>query len=374
MGLLRTLLALSVVFDHAAPAENMLVGGAIAVQCFYLISGFLISYILVERRSYASIWPFYANRYIRLYPIYFVVALLSLIAILTTHLTGFAAVYAVAPASAIALLVFANAFLFGMDWVMFCAVINKKLVLTTNFSDSEVPLYQGLLIRPAWTLGVELTFYLVAPFILPRRKLIWLLLIASVALRIFFLHLGFGARDPWSYRFFPTELALFLVGALAHQVLLPAYRKFSSRGQVLAANFATGFLIVTFITYAMIPLEAISKRLLLYGAVGCLVPLTFLFQQKHRFDGWIGDLSYPIYICHALVMWICVYILGHFRIQDERVLGVASTMLSVALAMCLNWAVARPFETVRNKLRSRERSGTRPSGARAVFRDVPARD
>jgi len=374
MGLLRTLLALSVVFNHAAPAENMLVGGPIAVQCFYLISGFLISYILVERRSYASIWAFYVNRYIRLYPIYFVVALLSLTAILTTHLTGFAAVYAAAPTSAIVLLVFANAFLFGMDWIMFCAVINNKLVFSTNFLDSEIPLYQGQIIRPAWTLGVELTFYLVAPFILPRRKLIWLLLIASVALRILFLHLGFGARDPWSYRFFPTELALFLVGALAHQVLLPAYRKFSSRGQVLAANFATGFLIVTFITYAMIPLEEISKRLLLYGAVGCLVPLTFLFQQKHRFDGWIGDLSYPIYICHALVMWVCMYILGHFRIQDERVLGVASAILSVALAMSLNRAVARPFETVRNKFRSRERSGTKPSGARAIFQDVPARD
>jgi peptidoglycan/LPS O-acetylase OafA/YrhL len=79
VGLLGTLLALSVVFDRAAPAEELLVGGQIAVQCFYVMSGFLISYILVERRSYASIWAFYVNRYLRLYPIYFVVAILSLI-------------------------------------------------------------------------------------------------------------------------------------------------------------------------------------------------------------------------------------------------------------------------------------------------------
>ncbi len=374
MGLLRTLLALSVVFDHAAPAEELLVGGQIAVQCFYIMSGFLISYILVERRSYTSIWAFYVNRYLRLYPIYFVVAILSLIAILATQRTGFAAVYAAAPPSAIVLLVFANTFLFGMDWIMFCGVINRKLVFLTNFADSDVPLYQGQIIHPAWTLGVELTFYLVAPFILPRRRWIWFLLVASVALRIYFVHLGFGTRDPWTYRFFPTELALFLVGALAHQILLPAYRRFSSRGQALAANFATVFLMALCVVYALLPLEAIYKRLLLYAAVGCLVPLTFLFQQKHRFDGWIGDLSYPIYICHTLVLWICTYALRHLKIQDERILGIACAVFSVAFAMCLNWAIAHPFERVRGKLRARGQSGTGPSGARTEWRDVPVRE
>jgi peptidoglycan/LPS O-acetylase OafA/YrhL len=374
VGLLRTLLALSVVFDHAAPAEELLVGGQIAVQCFYIMSGFLISYILVERGSYASIWAFYVNRYLRLYPIYFVVAMVSLIAILATHRTGFAAVYEAAPPSAIALLVFANVFLFGMDWIMFCGVINQKLVFLTNFADSDIPLYQGQIIHPAWTLGVELTFYLLAPFILPRRRWIWFLLAASVALRIYFLHLGFGARDPWSYRFFPTELALFLFGALAHQILLPAYRRFSPRGQALAANVATVFLMVFCVVYALLPLEAVYKRLLLYAAVGCLVPLTFLFQQKHRFDGWIGDLSYPIYICHTLVLWICTYGLRHLKIQDERMLGIACAVFSVAFAICLNWTVAHPFERVRNKLRAGGRRGTGVSGARAQWRDVPVRE
>jgi peptidoglycan/LPS O-acetylase OafA/YrhL len=355
LGLLRALLALSVVFNHAAPDEDLLVGGSAAVQCFYIFSGFLISYILVERHSYSSIWTFYANRYIRLYPIYCAVAVLSLIAILATHLTGFAAVYATAPTSAIVLLVFANVFIFGVDWVMFSAVVNGKLVFPTNFANGTIPLYEGLAIRPAWTLGVELTFYLVAPFILPRRRLIWSLLIASVALRVVFLHLGFGARDPWTYRFFPTELALFLLGALAHQILLPAYRELSLRVQELAANCATGFLVVACIAYPLIPLDAASKRLALYGAVTALVPLTFLFQRKHRFDGWIGDLSYPVYICHVLVMWVCVYILHHLRIQDERVIGAACAVLSMTFAMCLNLVVARPFEAVRNRLRSRSR-------------------
>ena len=44
MGILRTLLALSVVLDHlGGGATNQLVGGRLAVQLFYVISGFLIS-------------------------------------------------------------------------------------------------------------------------------------------------------------------------------------------------------------------------------------------------------------------------------------------------------------------------------------------
>jgi hypothetical protein len=40
---------------------------------------------------------------------------------------------------------------------------------------------------------------------------------------MYLIHLGIGTKDPWTYRFFPTELALFLIGALAHQVLRPIY-------------------------------------------------------------------------------------------------------------------------------------------------------
>lgn len=89
---------------------------------------------------------------------------------------------------------------------------------------SEVILYPALLVPQAWTLGVELAFYIVAPFVLVRRKALLLLLALSISVRIYLLYVGLGKSDPWTYRFFPAELALFLLGALAHQVLLPFYK------------------------------------------------------------------------------------------------------------------------------------------------------
>jgi len=82
MGMLRTLLALSVVLDHlGGGTTDWLVGGRLAVQLFYVISGFLISYVLTATDHYRGApGRFYANRALRLYPVYLAVAALTLLA------------------------------------------------------------------------------------------------------------------------------------------------------------------------------------------------------------------------------------------------------------------------------------------------------
>ncbi|HEY3850727.1 MAG TPA: acyltransferase [Steroidobacteraceae bacterium] len=353
MGLLRTVFALAVVLTHTWPTGLVFVGGENAVQCFYIISGFLISYILVEKKSYPTLWAFYLNRYLRLYPIYLFVAILSLIAILATRHAEFFRVYQEAPASAIALLAFSNTFLFGQDWIMFCGVRDHELVPVTNFMNSDVPLFWGQVIHPSWTLGVELSFYLIAPFVLVRRKLIYALLALSLCLRLYLIHLGLGTRDPWTYRFFPTELALFLFGALAHQLLLPMYRKLEAGRRVRAANLATWSLVAFSLVYFLIPVEDIYKRLFLLTVFVGLVPLTFVFQQTHRFDSWIGNLSYPIYIGHMLVLWGASYLLKHLGLDGPRAISLLCVAGSIAFAIFLNWFVGDRVESLRSRLRSR---------------------
>lgn len=130
------------------------------------------------------------------------------------------------PLSAKILLIASNIFLFGQDWVMFSAIKDGHLVFSENFQNSEVFLDSSLLVPQAWTLGVELSFYLLAPFIISSRKAIYILIIYSLGLRLVLIKIGIGMNDPWNYRFFPTELALFLVGVLSHQILFPFYKFF----------------------------------------------------------------------------------------------------------------------------------------------------
>ncbi len=82
MGLLRLFLAVSVVVAHTSLflGTNFFVAGSIAVEAFFIISGFYMSLILNEKyvgeNSYRL---FITNRLLKLYPIYWVVLLVSII-------------------------------------------------------------------------------------------------------------------------------------------------------------------------------------------------------------------------------------------------------------------------------------------------------
>jgi peptidoglycan/LPS O-acetylase OafA/YrhL len=373
MGTLRTIFALTVVFAHVWPSGSLFVGGRNAVQLFYVISGFLISYILVERKSYPRVADFYLNRYLRLYPIYCFVAAASLVAIILTRQSMLPQLYTAAPPAATALLTLSNIFLFGQDWVMFAAVKHHALVFSTDFFDSELPLYRGLLVPQAWTLGVELSFYLLAPFILPRRRLLYALLLASLALRAGLFAAGLGTRDPWTYRFFPAELALFLAGSLAHQILLPRYRRLAPDMRARAVDWGTYFLIAISLLYATVPVAEPWKMGVLFAAFILLLPLAFLFQNRHCLDNWLGDLSYPIYIGHILAIELVHHIAVRSHVESPYGVAIVGALACVALAIALNRLIGRPFEKLRDRFRSRPRPPGRdiqtPAAAPALHAD-----
>nr|WP_158423513.1 acyltransferase [Mycobacterium sp. EPa45] len=359
MGTLRTLFAISVVFAHTI--GYVFVGGRNAVELFYMISGFLISYVLVEKKVYSNIKSFYINRYLRLYPIYVVVALLTLVGLTVAALAlkedvAFFSVYQRAPLAANALLVFSNLTLFLQDWVLFSGVEHGQLVFSANFKTSDVVLWEGLLVPQAWTLGVELSFYLIAPFVLFRRKLLLVLLSLSILVRIYLIYIGLGAQDPWDYRFFPAELALFLLGALSHQVLMPIYRSRFSRDHIdRLSALSTYFLISITLTFWLIPLPEKLKSVALFAVFLTLMPLTFLFQSRRTWDKRIGELSYPVYICHMLVIHVLNFLMPRFAIESVIAEGLAAVVLSICFSILLNKYIGDPVEGLRDKLRARPR-------------------
>ena len=356
MGSLRTLFAISVVLTHTY--GTVFVGGQNAVQLFYIISGYLISYVLIEKKSYPHVGNFYLNRYLRLFPIYFVVALLVVCSYWVFGTIWFLDMQFLRqlPWSANLLLAFSNLFIIGQDWVMFSAVHDGQLHLTTNFENSDFPLHKGLLVPQAWTLGVELTFYLVAPYILSRRYAIYLLLALSIALRIYLFKIGLGRQDPWTYRFFPAELALFLCGALAHQALAPLYRKWLKNNLQLYSSVFTFSLVALSASYAVIPIDNDLKKIVLFSAFIALLPFCFFFQERSRVDKWIGDLSYPIYINHMLVMFWVAYAAENLKIPVTSIYyGITVVFVSAVFAILLNATIGVYFEKLRGRFRS---SGT----------------
>src|ERR1700692_3494890 len=97
MGLLRLILALAVVVDHAPQSFSLkLVPGDVAVEMFFMISGFYMALILSTRYdtgNRSGIGAFYIARSLRLWPAYAITAAvlyawLALIPVVTGHPAG----------------------------------------------------------------------------------------------------------------------------------------------------------------------------------------------------------------------------------------------------------------------------------------------
>lgn len=98
------------------------VGGKTAVELFFLISGYLISFILKGENSYKSVKAFYINRALRIYPIYFLVAFAALGANLVADFIGTSQVFERFQSLGLggqSLLVFSNIFIFFQDSTLF---------------------------------------------------------------------------------------------------------------------------------------------------------------------------------------------------------------------------------------------------------------
>lgn len=322
MGTLRLCLALLVATAHlAAIVPNIpsaLSSQAIlAVRAFFVLSGFYMALVLKER--YALPLTFYASRLLKLLPIYWLVCALTFAADATfgnlpiihpvsawQHLD-----LATLPASAITYVATTVVTLIGADtWVWlgfdhatgawshapaYAPNVTSALVLT------GVP--------QAWTLGLELWFYLLAPFLVRLRTRWLLVLIAfSIALRLYF-----QPVPTFDRALLPLELPFFLAG-----ILLFRWR----------------------------------------------LSLSLMTARFGWLDAELGALSYPAYISHFLVFAV---VNQAMRLSDSPwgfALSVSLASL-IAFSVVLDRAVARPIDQLRIRLGARPfRSMTPPANQR----------
>lgn len=382
MGLMRFMLALAVASGHAGGFFGTdiypKVAGNIAVQIFYIISGFLIALILSGK--YADTpqgnWIFYSNRAVKIYVPYLAILAVTIAMSLLTYavagkplaLDAFFSEGAQMSLSTWVFAVVTNLFLIGMEWSSMLIDRGGELFFSVTALEQPPSAVHFNVIVPAWTLSLELAFYLIAPFILRRHfLLIAALALASYALRFEAYSQGYRSLAT-EYRFFPFELSLFLYGALSFRV----YRYLKERDLMFPA-FSLAITAICAVGTISLPQFIGQHPHQLYAAIGLALPSFFHFSTRYRWDRWLGDLSYPLYLVH----WpVCVFGLA---VVNSWLPGQASgsvlysglvVVASVALAMTINHFLVYPVDEWRQK-RAREAATVAP-GQRARDASVVA--
>ena len=110
----------------------------------------------------------------------------------------------------------------GLDtglWLGFDRV-GGALSIAPNFAPARPSVTALNPVPQGWTIGLELLFYAMAPFIV--RRPIWvigLFCVFSLAFRLGMMALGFSG-EAWNRTLFPSELIYFLLGVLGYRLYL----------------------------------------------------------------------------------------------------------------------------------------------------------
>ena len=323
MGLLRCLLALSVLLVHDVDGWFKLIDGAAAVQCFFLISGFYMALVLNER--YADVGRFYVNRALRLLPTYWAVLLLTVAAAMLVGRPTFiaTALHGNLTWDAQALVLVSSVFLVGSDAMLFVRPTEAGLVFTAGFWSEPPYLFPYHPIPPAWSLPVEMAFYALAPFLVRSRWRLLVGVLLGLAVRVI-VYKAFGSHDPWRYRFLPAELGVFCAGGLAYHF----YR--AMQGNDIARRIGVACLAILIAVMLAHPyLPPAARYVPITALMLASLPFVFALARENTTDCWLGELSYPVYLLHFPVLQ---YVSGTLAVVACTFAGAIVVHLTVQVA------------------------------------------
>jgi len=318
-GSLRLFLAFFVVFSHLVGTQYLQHFGFYAVRGFYVLSGFLMTAGLNDFYAFDA-RRFFTNRLLRLMPLYFVVCLLTLIAVVCL------------PAETSTFIAQWNPHLLWRD------AITNVLVLPVLHVE---PHYR--LIPTAWSLAVELEMYVVLFLFISRSE-------QHAMIALFFgllYHAVCSYYDlPFGYRFFgaPSAVLAFSFGALIY-----FYRK---RGLLLDVTPTMGLAAL-----GIWVVGALATRMSYDDNAGYYTD-TILFAVvvaglanaeggalARSVDRALGEIAYPVFLVQWLTGFITALVIvpGVWRGWSLALASVPLTLVTAVVLAVINQRIIEPL-------------------------------
>ncbi|MCW3071721.1 MAG: hypothetical protein JWO44_1611 [Bacteroidetes bacterium] len=341
--------------------ERFLLGGDLGVNLFFVLSGFLITFLLLkEKELYGriNIPHFYLRRILRIWPVYFFVVFLCLFV--------FPHFAAVVPQS------------FPLDF----STNRLNPWLYVSFLGNFDYIWHGIsnvLIGVLWSVSVEEQFYLFWPLVvafIPRKYLLPTfisIIAASIAFR-FFCSMG-GNAMILKYHSFSSMSDLATGAVLAW---LCTKQSFTEK----VKRMPRWMIVIPYVLFfALVPFRGFTWKFgLYYVHVASILPVVisalfafFILEQNYaersfyklsrfRFISSLGRYTYGMYCYHMLVFFVvlyCFYITGADILHPGKYLFMAEVLISLTCTILFSKFSYRYIESGFLKLKARFASITR---------------
>jgi peptidoglycan/LPS O-acetylase OafA/YrhL len=332
---IRAFAVFVVILYHSGVVQN--VPGDLGVTAFFVLSGFLITWLLLreyDKSGTISLKEFYIGRTLRIFPAYYAFIILSLAADALLH----------------------HYWSSGLIASAFLYVVNYYNAFQGHPTTS---------VAHAWSLAVEEQFYLLWPLLLltlwPKgrkttRNVLVALLVFVVTWRAV-LYIGFHAPAAYVYNAFDARCDALAVGCLmaicAASASYKAMESAVSRYQWFPA-----------VTLLLIWLSRSKGSAAYHYSVGMTVDALllgiFLIQMLRLSESgvwsflnwrqirWLGLISYPCYLYHGWGLSVGLHLFRHGSHLLQFVAGYAATN---PIAIGTYYVNERPFLAIKERRR-----------------------
>lgn len=269
--------------------------GFLGVTLFFVLSGFLITHLLIAERKKTGVInlkSFYLRRILRIWPLYFFILISSMIL------------------SGVSLL--SKEFLFG---ILFCPNIFHAI-------------YQPYIMSPQiWSIGVEEQFYLIWPIIFlffPKQRTILFLSLFFIIYTLLPYVLGYYNNNIQKLTFY-TDLDRILQGAKFNSMAVGCIAAFvfnyyfgivskflyNSMLEIIVVLTTIGLWFSGFeSTYFKSEIFSILFALMIICLTNVHSNFTFLFNSK--IANYLGSISYGLYMYHYIILIFILQFFGDY--------------------------------------------------------------
>lgn len=291
-----------IVFLHHAPFEKPEIvsyftkSGGIGVLFFFVLSGFLITYLLLYEKSIKgkiSLKNFFIRRILRIWPLFYA---MIIVAFLTPYILNI-----------IHLNFSGNGY--TPNWLVSCLFLeNYKMMIT-----GDTPNVSPLIVM--WSLNIEEHFYILwglLLYLIPVKKIPWLIVISILLAnitRLIYSHFSINMLDLFS------NFDFFAFGAIPAYLLLfkgEVLKKFNHIGQWERYLI----LILTIALVVVSPHSGLSNLITLpVFAFLFMILIIFTLTEKYRLYipdnspfSKLGIYTYGLYLIHTIIINLVIRI------------------------------------------------------------------
>ncbi|WP_428331021.1 acyltransferase family protein [Mucilaginibacter sp.] len=316
--------------------------GKIGVTVFFSLSGFLITYLLLEEKEtfmQVNFKDFYIRRILRIWPLYFLVILFGFF------------VYPGSDSS-------------GALWLSIFFVPNIAFCLNL------LP----LIFDPIWSIGIEEQFYIFHPHFFRIKKLQNLLYALLLFIVLFFVAsylIRYFTRNDHhetalTQFFYYARYDNMMIGAIVAILYFNTKNnifsfKFQRVFNLLFNKYAQVILILAFwifailyVTYPIPQGDVVISILAAFLIMNLCEAKTSIYSLSHKGFQFIGKISYGIYLLHKFPLFLVLYLVGTYMKGQsflvQNIVIYAATLLSLTgLASLSYYGYERYFLEIKKR-------------------------